>query len=192
MCPPCTLRPDAAVAPPTGLACSERAQWRTLGNVAPPPQVAVERVTWRGVAPKQESVTGKDSPGVRRGVYRCALRALLRGLRNPTFKEALVRAGGAHILKVPGSTRMLHCPLCLIWRMRWWKAAPARVSGALLHELLKAGFICRVTRAVSVGLILVACGVRQDFVGSADAAVDPDLRVMAEAILGALQSDCSS
>ena len=58
-------------------------------------------VTWR-VAPDQESVTGKDSPGVRRGVYRCALRALLRGLRNAAFKQALVRAGGANVLKVLG------------------------------------------------------------------------------------------
>lgn len=38
-----------------------------------------------------------------------------------------------------------------------------------------------------MGYHLMAWGCGQDFVGTTDASADPDLRVMAEAVLGALQ-----
>lgn len=48
----------------------------------------------------QDASTGRISPGVRRGVHRCALRAIKNGLGNEHFREQILEKNGTAQLQV--------------------------------------------------------------------------------------------
>ncbi len=56
---------------------------------------------------------GAQSLGVRKGVYRCALRGLLGAVQDPQMRAALQKAQGANAVQVGLSmSSILNCALC--------------------------------------------------------------------------------
>jgi hypothetical protein len=109
---------------------------------------------------------------VRRGVYRCALRALLRGLRSEQFRRALAEGGAAAALKV----RMLRVLCSSIQHI----CGDCAGQGCAMQPTGLCGQSAHAPQQCAVPML-------QEFLGTSDAAADEQLRNMAQAALEALE-----